>query len=348
MLKSGNTISYPVKIFFLLIFILSQSVLFAQKTDVIIMNNGDHITGEIKWLEYGMLSFKTDDMGTLKIKWDKIKRIISDKYFEVDLQDGRAYYGSLDTTDYADEILIRGYTQEKVVLKKYVVLITRLKSSFWDILDGYVKLGFNYAKGTSTGQFNFGSSLNYRTKKYYTTLTLNSVLAFRSQEQTSRKQDLTLSSQLVSPGKWLVGGSISAEQNTELGIKLRASILAGGGYIFIIDNSNLLLGIAGLNFNRESYTDTTSSIFNLEGVVQGDYKLFIYDTPKTSLTTSVKIFPGITNFGRIRGNFDIEMSWEIIVDVYWDLTFYFSFDNKPTENASSTDYGINTAFKYNL
>jgi len=45
-------------------------------------------------------------------------------------------------------------------------------------------------------------------------------------------------------------------------------------------------------------------------------------------------------------NYDIVLSWEIIIDLYWDLSFYFSYDNKPTGNASTTDYSINTAFKY--
>ncbi|MCZ6702688.1 MAG: hypothetical protein O6940_06560 [Ignavibacteria bacterium] len=45
-------------------------------------------------------------------------------------------------------------------------------------------------------------------------------------------------------------------------------------------------------------------------------------------------------------NYDIVLSWEIIIDLYWDLSFYASYDNKPTGLASSTDYGINTSSKF--
>ena len=41
------------------------------------MNNGDHITGEIKKLQFGIVTFKTDDAGTLSIQWDKLKHLIS-------------------------------------------------------------------------------------------------------------------------------------------------------------------------------------------------------------------------------------------------------------------------------
>ncbi len=51
------------------------------------MNNGDYITGEVKKLQFGILFFKTDDMGTLQIEWEKVMHVISKDYFEVELQD---------------------------------------------------------------------------------------------------------------------------------------------------------------------------------------------------------------------------------------------------------------------
>ena len=44
----------------------------ADKTDVVTLVNGDRLTGEIKGLEQGKLSFKTDATGTITIEWDKI------------------------------------------------------------------------------------------------------------------------------------------------------------------------------------------------------------------------------------------------------------------------------------
>ena len=39
------------------------------KTDVLILKNGDHLTGEVKGLQYARLSFKTDTMETVSVKW---------------------------------------------------------------------------------------------------------------------------------------------------------------------------------------------------------------------------------------------------------------------------------------
>jgi hypothetical protein len=312
------------------------------------MNNGDYITGEIKFLKFGIVSFKTDDMGTLDIKWDKIRHMISRNIFEVEVQDGRIYYGMLDTTYSVRQMIVKGTNQTKFLFKIYVVSITPIKETFWDILDGYVKLGFNYAKGTATGQFTFGGNTKYRTRHGSTELTLNSIVSFREKQESSRKQDLTLTYQRFLKYKWILASSVGLEQNTELGIKLRTSVNAGGGYSIIQSNENLFFGLLGLSINRESFTDSTEPTFNLEGLLALQYQLFIYDSPKASLNTNINVFPGLTDWGRIRLNYDITLSWEIIIDLYWDLSGYYSYDNKPTSGASSDDYGINTSFKYEL
>ena len=55
----------------------------AQQSDTVVLGNGDRIVGEIKYVDRGALSYKTDDMGTLTIKRYKLRRIISYRYFEV-------------------------------------------------------------------------------------------------------------------------------------------------------------------------------------------------------------------------------------------------------------------------
>ena len=326
--------------------ILATTISFPQKTDIIIMNNGDHYTGEVKKLKFGIVTFKTDDAGTLSIKWDKIKHLISKHIFEVQVEDGRAFYGSLDTTYSVRQMVVKSTNQTKFLFKVYVVEITPIKDTFWDIMEGYIKLGFNYAKGNTSGQFTFGGNTKYRTRHRNIELTLNSIISFQDQKESSRKQDLTLYYQRFLKHKWIISSSIGLEQNTELGIKLRALLNWGGGYTLVQTNENYLYAVLGLSLNRESYTDTTKSLTNLEGLITSQYQLFVYDHPKASLITNVNFYPGLTDWGRIRINYDITLSWEIILDLYWDLSGYYSYDNKPTSGASSNDYGINTSFKY--
>ena len=66
-----------------------------QKADTVVLRNGDRVVGEIQSLDRDVLTYKTDDMGTLTIKWDKIVSIASPRYFEVELTSGERHFGSL-------------------------------------------------------------------------------------------------------------------------------------------------------------------------------------------------------------------------------------------------------------
>src|SRR5690348_3335549 len=66
------------------------------KTDVVTLANGDRITGEITKLERGRLEYKTDDIGTLYLEWDKLVSLVTaTRLVEVELADGRTFLGTL-------------------------------------------------------------------------------------------------------------------------------------------------------------------------------------------------------------------------------------------------------------
>ena len=48
-----------------------------DKTDVVMLRNGDRLSGDIVSLEFGILSLKTDNMSTLSIKWPAVRSVTS-------------------------------------------------------------------------------------------------------------------------------------------------------------------------------------------------------------------------------------------------------------------------------
>ena len=65
------------------------------RTDVVTLGNGDRITGEIINLNRGRLEFKTDDAGMLYLEWDKLASVVAARLFEIEVEDGTQYLGSL-------------------------------------------------------------------------------------------------------------------------------------------------------------------------------------------------------------------------------------------------------------
>src|SRR5262249_23527488 len=109
-----------------LLLALLASPAFAAKTDVIVLKNGDHLTGEVEQLERGRLSVKTDDMGTLEIEWDKVASVAATAPFDVDDLHGHRYMGSLVPGAVAGQMLIVWAGQTETVDLMAVVRMRRL------------------------------------------------------------------------------------------------------------------------------------------------------------------------------------------------------------------------------
>ena len=84
--------------------------------------------------------------------------------------------------------------------------------------------------------------------------------------------------------------------------------------------------------------DTQESV---EGILNTQYATWKFSTPELHFKFGLSIYPSITESGRVRGDTDIKFRWEIIEDLFWDITAFGSYDNEAAEN-SQFDYGITT------
>src|ERR1700683_1192082 len=74
-----------------------------EKTDVLVMKNGDHLTCEIKGLDQGVLYVSFDYiLGTSSVQWSKVAYLESKQLFIVKTTDGSVYSGTLSTAETED------------------------------------------------------------------------------------------------------------------------------------------------------------------------------------------------------------------------------------------------------
>ncbi len=334
---------------FLFFAIIISSLTFAQKTDVVVLFNGDKITGEVKEMQTGLLKLSTDNLSTIYIEWDKITEIQTDKIFEVELTDGRIYYGSFQPSEKKGMIILKGVTLENELFLKYIVRITRIRESFLDILQGYIKLGTSYNKGSKVGELNFGTDVIYTTKTQRSELILNSDFSSSEGNPTSTSNNASFSYNKFLEDKWFWGGIAIAEQNSELGLNLRTTLGAAVGNDFLQNNRHFCNVVGGFSVLNEWYEGDAESQYNLTGYISSKYQFYIYETPGITLYSFLNIYPYLTNFGRVRINYTLDFDWQIISDFYWDMSFYVDYDNEPQSiDGSTVDYNIETGLKYNL
>ena len=123
--------------------IVAPGVLHAQKTDVVVMVNGDAVTGEIKRLERGKLDYSTDDMGRLSIQWTKVLRLTSRHYFEVEMSSGRKYFGRLLASDRDGRVVVGFDDGADSLPVAQVVRVVPLESDFLSRVRAFLDVGLS-------------------------------------------------------------------------------------------------------------------------------------------------------------------------------------------------------------
>lgn len=331
-----------------LILALANST-FAQKTDIVILNNGDNITGEIKRLQYAKLEFKTDAMNTIFIRWEDIYYIWSDKHLQIEFVEGVDRFGMIETDTLSNGLLIGIGNLATSVAMDSVVAMVPIEEEFWDRLKGSLDLGASFTKASEVGQLSLSGNANLRTQKYLRDLSFSSVTTAQKDRETTENHNFNISVMRFYSYHWFVNWFASAQKNTELKLDLRLSGGAGGGRDIIRTNSTVLSASVGLQATREWTRNVSQPKTNAEGVLQFSFKKFKYTTPKLDWNTEVSAYPNITTKDRIRIDFDSKLRWEIISDLNWGLQLYYNFDSRsPESNSEKTDYGTIISLGYSF
>jgi hypothetical protein len=314
-----------------------------EKTDLVYLHNGDRMTGEIKQLGRGILKLSTNDIGEINIEWEDVDSLNSVYQFRVGDDDGEKYFGAIFLTRAGELQVIQGGQTDRV-MQVAVVSIVPMEASFWQQLDGSISLGYSYTKSNSLGQLTTDAYVVRRTEIRLLSLGINSIVTSQEDEPTQQREDATVSYARFFEGPLFAISSASAQRNDELGIDLRVLLSGGMGLNVVQSNHNDFTTALGLSVNREWSDNVSDDGYNLEAFVSVQHSVFRYDYPKTDITTSLTVYPGLSDWGRIRSEFDISASREIVPDFTFVLSFYDSYDSDPpSTTAEKNDFGLVTS-----
>jgi len=324
----------------------------AKRTDVVVLGNGDTITGEIKKLERGRLQYKTDDMGTIYIEWDKIARITSKDFFEIELTTGQRFFGSMEETSEKGRMHMVSTLLDITLDMSSVVLITPLKATFWSRLNGFIDLGFSYTKADRLTTWTGSGEVNHRSRKHHVKVHGSSYLSHKETEDSTTRNTLGIQFYRFFGKRWSYMGLGKLEQNTELGLNLRSSV--GGGVTRNIIQTNRInfLVMAGAVFSRERFIDEDDVTNSAEAMGAVQFELFQYDDPKVDITADFAVFPSMTLLGRFRTSFNTRLQIEFFKDFFWSLTYFDNYDSDPQtvgdKDLTKHDYGITTGIGWSF
>lgn len=321
----------------------------APKTDVVEFTNGNVLTGEVKGLAQGILTFKTDMMSTVSIKWEYVRHLKTNQYLEVERTAGSRHYGQAPEFADAQEIrLVYGESVQALPLNDVVRIMPIEQGDLLARIKGSVSAGFSYTKASDIGTFTFNGDLRSRTRKREWSLDGSSTVTNDSEGGSSERYQVSgyFRYFLADRRFWLSG--LSFESNDELGLNLRTSLAGGYGTYLMQDQKHEWSVFGGLAATREKYTSEPERE-SIEGVLGTSYSFFRFNPLNANLYANLTLFPSLTESGRVRSEGRLSSRWEIIKDLYFEISMYGSYDNEPGETAASDyDYGTTTSLGYSF
>ena len=338
---------------FLTLSLTFVSVLSARsKIDVVLLRNGDRVTGEIKMLDRGLLVLSTDYMSEVKIEWPDVARIISSQVFEVEGSDGRTHLGSLPDTGQPDEVSLLLPTGEIRLDRAEVVRIRPLEERIWDRFATRLDFGFNLLQANSQTEYTLGNSTDYRAERWEVDLDYNSSLSDRTDTDRVTRNSLSLVGRRMLDNRWFVGGVYQFDENSQQNLEARSLFGSVFGRALIHSNRTILQLIGGVAVTRESFAgqelDENSTSTNLEAISGVNFSFVQFRAPETDISTALLFFPNLSDAGSYRLEFQTTISWEIFKNFDFGVTLFDSFNSGVTGDAARNDYGLYTAIGWKL
>ncbi len=320
------------------------------QSDVVIVANGDRLTGEIKSLDRGLLSFKTDATDTIQIEWLRVIALSSDQNFLVTLNDGRQLFGSW-TDSGADAMLRLDMAAGSIDLPLLLIVrMTPIEGKLIDRISMSVDVGYNIAKANNVSQTEIGYDFSYRSEDRLISTNFDASRSSSSGVPTSIRGNAAFSyRRFLTERQWDPVGFGAVERNDELGLDRRVTIGGGMSRWLTDTNSHRISFTGGLVGTRENETAAAKSDVSVEAAAALELDWFRYNDPELDVSMRFSVFERLTDTNRTRGNLDLDLRWELVSDFFWGFSLYYSFNSEPIGlDASSSDYGVVTSLGWSF
>lgn len=324
---------------------------YAKRKDVVVMKNGDRITGEVKKLEHGQLFIEVEYVAgeTVAVDWLQVAKVESIARYRVRLQDGTQLTGTIEKVPEEEapreDFRIEEAGARARVSAPEVVEIQIQKRSFWRQLKGSIDFGQSYTSGNGQRSFNVDATAKYLSTKYLMQGSLNAAISGQTGgSKTNRYEFSFLGGRFLSRNDLAVGVA-DFLRSSQQSLDLRTTVGGGYGRYLINSNRTQFVAIGGLVFTKELYSPSAgldSHKQNVEGLIGLRYATFQIN--KAEFETGFALYPGITDSGRIRSNLNSSLTLKLVHDFHLKFNFWDTFDSKPPVNAKKNELGVSTTF----
>lgn len=335
-------------------FLLSVGLFARENTDVIVMKNGDRMTGQVKGLDADVLYVSLPYViQTFSVDWRQVDRIESTQLFLVRTEDGAVYEGTLQTAAGGEGMPVHIEvleTQNRAIRlePEKIVQLSETSNSFWQRFNGQMNFGTTFSKANENVQYTLGSAAEYLQERWSSSARWASNLSSSTGTNAATRNQVDAGySHLLRWNNYFYSVLGEFLQSSEQGIQLQTSLGGGAGHYFLNSPHGKIAILGGFTWQNTQYNQATLSAptQNLAaGVVAGYVKLFQFN--KTNLNLTGLLFPILNDPGRVKFNTNVGYYIKITGNLSWNVSFYGNWDNRPPQNFSGSDYGTSSGLSW--
>ncbi|MBO6608053.1 DUF481 domain-containing protein [Psychroserpens sp.] len=329
------------KLIFILLIAFPLSAI--AQNDTIRVKNKNVIMGEIKNLSKGVLTMGTPYSDSdFKIEFDQIEYMVIQRKCLLLLTQGRRRFGNVSTTkEGLVEITLEDGTKETYKFEE-IIALDEIEDRFWKRISGRLDFSLTLSKANSLSQFNAGGGVDYIDEKWRIRGSVNLLNSDQENSERTERTEGQLEFYRFLPRKWYLLGDMSYLSNTEQALEGRIRPSLGIGK-FLVSTNKMYLGLGlGYAYNIENYLDSSFDKTSSEAFINATLNMF--DFEDISLDSSLNISPSLSESGRIRTDYDINLKYDLPLDFYIKLGFTLNYDNQPVTGGNDVDYIFTTGF----
>ena len=351
-----------LKFLILLIFPLSCSIAtgadqsklkLEHESDIVVMDNGDRNTGEIKKLEFGVLYLKSDRVAdTLKLDWERVVRVQSIARYEFETQFREFFIGTIvadpnqETPRGQLKILLDTGTEVDLIIRE-IISIREMGRSFFSRINLNLDAGASFTSANKRTQSNINASMSTRRPKHSLALHVSSQFSGEPDTEKTARHEVRFQSSRYLSKKWEFVYLATFLHDNQQELQLRS--VAGAGLLrtFYESNRTLFYSLGGAVYTRENYFDLAESDRN-NAEAFGGVGLSSYRFRGSFINSVVFVFASVSDPGRVRVDSLFEWKWSIVGDLYWKVYLVDNYDNRPPIGGINNNLSITTAIGWSF
>jgi len=314
----------------------------AHADDEVSLTSGNRMTGTLRELSRGVLSFSVAGAGRIDIDWNNVETLRSEQRLDIELVSGTRLLGTIasPSTGMLEIREASGGTQ--TVPMQDVVRMTRVRATLTERTTGSADIGIDFLTANSELDLTFNIDAQNRTKNFLTSAYLSSILRRRNGEVAQRRDRFHIDTRRFLADRWFVLGQFEVEDDRELDLDLRVMLGAALGRTLHQSQRQIFALYAGLDYIFEEYRQITDSDDSGEAFGTLEWDWFEFDG-KVELDVRATTYRRLDE-DRWRIAFDSSIRRYVIRDFYLALNLYESYDSRPPPDRKHSDFGVSLTF----